>query len=101
MRRTMAGCAVVLLMLAAYGVGRLDVGRGDVGAADGDCQTFTQTGHAVCGEFFTYWKANGGLVQQGYPISDLFSEKSETDGNTYRATTARTPPAHPYRARRR
>ncbi len=83
MRRTTAVCAVLLLMLVSYSLGRTDVGRGNVGAADGDCQTFTQTGKSACGEFLAYWKANGGLAQQGFPISDVFSEKSETDGNTY------------------
>ena len=73
---------VLLLMLTTYGIGRADVGRTSV-AADGDCQTFTQTGHQVCGAFLTYWTANGGLAQQGYPVSDPLSEKSDTDGKTY------------------
>jgi len=83
MRRTIAVCTVLLLMLVSYGLGRTDVQQGNVGAADGDCQTFPQTGKSACGEFLAYWKTNGGLAQQGYPISDVFSEKSETDGNTY------------------
>jgi len=83
MRRTMGVCVVVLLMFVSYGIGRTESGPGNVGAADGDCQTFTQTGKSACGEFLAYWKANGGLAQQGYPISDVMSEKSETDGNTY------------------
>jgi len=53
-----------------------------VGAAD-DCQNFTATGHQVCGAFLQYWTANGGLAQQGYPISDPFNEVSTTDGKTY------------------
>ncbi len=83
MRRTIGVCAVFLLMLVSYGVGRVDFTRNGVGAADGDCQAFPQTGKSSCGEFLAYWNANGGLAQQGFPISDVFSEKSETDGNTY------------------
>ena len=44
------------------------------GAAE-DCQTF-QTGYQVCGRFLTYWRTNGGLTQQGYPISAVFEEKN-------------------------
>ncbi len=81
-RRNPTICTV-LLMLVCYGFARVDGGQRDVHAADGDCQTFTQTSKSACGEFLAYWKANGGLVQQGYPISDVFSEQSETDGKTY------------------
>ncbi len=44
---------------------------------------FEQTSHSVGGRFRTYWEAHGGLAQQGYPISDEFQEKSDTDGKTY------------------
>jgi len=83
MRRFTAICAVLLLMLACDGFGRADGGQRDVHAADGDCLTFKETSKSACGEFLAYWKANGGLAQQGYPISDVFSEQSETDGKTY------------------
>ncbi|MDQ6695300.1 MAG: ABC transporter substrate-binding protein [Chloroflexota bacterium] len=46
-------------------------------------QKFTQTNHTVGGKFLTYWTNHGGLAQQGYPISDEFTEKSDTDGKTY------------------
>ncbi|HET6314037.1 MAG TPA: hypothetical protein VFH60_09385 [Chloroflexia bacterium] len=45
---------------------------------------FEQTGKRVGGPFLQYWQQNGGLAQQGYPISDEFQEKSELDGKTYR-----------------
>ncbi len=45
--------------------------------------TFSETGHKLGGVFLDYWKTNGGLAQQGYPISDEFQEKSDLDGNTY------------------
>jgi hypothetical protein len=44
---------------------------------------FPQTGQWVSGEFLDYWKANGGLAQQGYPISQRFPEKSDLDGKMY------------------
>jgi hypothetical protein len=45
--------------------------------------TFAQTGHTVSGKFLAYWNNNGGLAQQGYPISDQMQEVSPTDGKTY------------------
>jgi glucose/arabinose dehydrogenase len=46
-------------------------------------QTFPETGKTVKGIFLDYWRNNGGLPQQGYPISDLMNEKSDLDGKTY------------------
>jgi hypothetical protein len=45
---------------------------------------FTETGKRVGGRFLEYWQKNGGLAQQGYPISEEFEEKSELDGKSYR-----------------
>lgn len=42
----------------------------------GECQTFPETGFSLCGRFLEYWKANGGLTQQGYPISLPFEEQN-------------------------
>lgn len=44
---------------------------------------FNETGRTLGGRFREYWEKNGGLAQQGYPISDEFQEKSELDGKTY------------------
>ena len=44
---------------------------------------FAETGHNVAGAFFTYWDANGGLAQFGYPLTEEFDEVLE-DGKTYR-----------------
>ena len=44
---------------------------------------FGETGKRVGGPFLTYWDRNGGLAQQGYPISEEFMEKSDLDGKTY------------------
>jgi len=52
--------------------------------SDGGAQLFTETGHTVGGLFLVYWTTHGGLAQQGYPISDEFSEKSDLDGKTYK-----------------
>ena len=44
---------------------------------------FEQTGHRVGGVFLQYWQQHGGLMQQGYPISDEFTEISPLDGRAY------------------
>ncbi|MFL5732978.1 MAG: hypothetical protein ACJ78Q_07225 [Chloroflexia bacterium] len=44
---------------------------------------FPETGHWLGGGFKQYWQSHGGLVQQGYPISDEFQERSDLDGKTY------------------
>jgi plastocyanin len=45
---------------------------------------FEATGKWLGGTFLEYWRSHGGLAQQGYPISDEFTEKSELDGKTYK-----------------
>ena len=47
------------------------------------CRTFPETRKTVCGRFLQYWQANGGLAQQGYPISDEFVEVSDLDRKPY------------------
>ena len=44
---------------------------------------FPQTGKRLGGVFLDYWRANGGLAQQGYPITNEFTEQSELDGKKY------------------
>ena len=51
--------------------------------AQGSTQTFPETGKTVKGRFLEYWQQNGGLAQQGYPITDEMQEKSDTDGKTF------------------
>jgi len=43
---------------------------------------FPQTGKCVSGRFLNQWRAAGGLPINGYPLSDLLTEKLE-DGKTY------------------
>jgi hypothetical protein len=38
----------------------------------------------VGGKFLEYWQRNGGLPQQGFPISEEFTEVSDLDGKPYR-----------------
>ena len=45
---------------------------------------FRETNRCVGDRFLLYWAANGGLAQQGLPISDEFDEINPTDGKTYR-----------------
>src|SRR5438477_4016080 len=45
---------------------------------------FKETGKRLGGAFLDYWQKHGGLAQQGFPISDEFTEKSDLDGKTYR-----------------
>ena len=44
---------------------------------------FAQTGHTVGGKFLAYWNSHGGLAQQGYPVSDEFTEVSDVNGKPY------------------
>ena len=44
---------------------------------------FPQTGKRLGGSFRTYWDSQGGVPQQGYPISDEFTEVSALDGKPY------------------
>jgi|GEM_PF-5140465 len=45
---------------------------------------FKETGHRVGGKFLKYWQEHGALAQQGYPISDEFTEISDLDGKPYK-----------------
>ena len=44
---------------------------------------FKETGHTVGGKFLAYWQGHGGLAQQGFPISDEFTEVSDLNGQPY------------------
>jgi hypothetical protein len=48
-----------------------------------ECVTFTETGQQVCGQFLDYWRAHGGLAQQGLPLTDSFTEISPTNNQPY------------------
>src|SRR5215203_2702574 len=59
------------------------VGGASPASAQGGSRTFPETGKTVKGQFLTYWTNNGGLAQQGFPISEEIQERSDTDGKTY------------------
>jgi hypothetical protein len=44
---------------------------------------FPETKQTVSGRFLEYWEKNGGLPQQGYPLSAEMQEQSLIDGKTY------------------
>ncbi len=44
---------------------------------------FPETGKHVGGIFLDYWQSHGGLAQQGYPISDEFTEVSALNNQPY------------------
>src|SRR5438477_9672033 len=73
--RWLAAGAALLLVLSAL--------PSFPSVAQGNSRTFPETGKMVSGKFLTYWDAHGGLAQQGYPISNEMSEKSDIDGKTY------------------
>ncbi|HEX9988829.1 MAG TPA: kelch repeat-containing protein [Chloroflexia bacterium] len=75
------GLRLLLLLMAV--VLALPVLGSGAGYAQGDSRTFPETGKIVKGRFLQYWQANGGLAQQGYPISGEMQAKSEIDGKTY------------------
>lgn len=56
---------------------------GKSASAQANCQTFSETKQQVCGKFLDYWNKNGGLAQQGYPISTQRDEVNSTNGKTY------------------
>jgi hypothetical protein len=49
-----------------------------------NARLFPETGKHVGGAFRAYWETHGGLAQQGYPISEEFTEISPLDGKPYR-----------------
>lgn len=51
--------------------------------AQGDCRAFPETGKQVCGRFLQYWTTNGGLAQQGLPLTNEFTEISDLNGQAY------------------
>ena len=77
------------VLLSQLGTFRYKQKYGTAGApgqkANTDAGTllFPETGKKLGGSFLAYWQRNGGLAQQGFPISDEFQERSDLDGKTY------------------
>jgi len=56
-----------------------------VGASsDPATRFFGETKHNVGADFLAYWKANGGLAQFGYPITEAFNDINPDDKRTYK-----------------
>jgi hypothetical protein len=79
------------VLLGQFGrrVVRRGYGQGAAGAPVQPAQPiagaayFPETGHNLAEPFLTYWQANGGLAQFGYPITEIFETTLE-DGQRYR-----------------
>jgi hypothetical protein len=50
---------------------------------DAGTRFFPETGKHLGGAFHYYWVNHGGLVQQGYPITEEFTQVSPLDGKLY------------------
>jgi hypothetical protein len=46
-------------------------------------RAFSETGKTVGGVFLQYWDSHGGLLQQGFPISNVVRETSDLDHKQY------------------
>jgi hypothetical protein len=76
------------VLLSQLGTFQYKAKYGEAGAPNQQANTqngqlFQETGFYVGGAFLSYWKKNGGLAQQGYPISNEFTEVSDLDGKPY------------------
>ena len=75
------------VLLVQVGTLRYRAKYGDAGAPgqrpNREGVLFPETGRYLGGGFHEYWRANGGLMRQGYPISDEFDEVSDVDGKLY------------------
>jgi hypothetical protein len=54
-----------------------------VASAAPGARKFDETGRTLGGKFLEYWETHGGLAQQGFPISDEFTEISDLNGQPY------------------
>jgi len=48
-----------------------------------NARAFPETGKHLGGLFRAYWESHGGLAQQGFPISEEFTEVSDLNGQSY------------------
>jgi hypothetical protein len=76
------------VLLSLLGRFTYDEKYGPVGAPGQRASTtnarkFPSTGKTLGGIFRQYWEQHGGLAQQGYPISEEFTERSDIDGKLY------------------
>ncbi|MEO6457060.1 MAG: cupredoxin family copper-binding protein [Chloroflexia bacterium] len=74
---------LLLVIMASPQINTASTANAGMTLALGGSRIFSQTGKTIRGEFLSYWDRNGGLAQQGYPISEELQEKSEIDGKAY------------------
>ena len=72
-----------LLGMSLYNQKYPDGAPGQTPEHRGRLSLFPETGKRIGGKFLAYWTAHGGLAQQGFPISDEFTEVTTLDGKTY------------------
>lgn len=83
MKRFLNSFLALVILLAGVGIG-LGLRFSPLPAnAQGGCRTFPETGKTACGRFLDYWNTHGGLAQQGFPISNEFTEVSDLNGKPY------------------
>jgi len=82
MKRSLRLIAAIGLLATGYFLGASQVLTSLAGPTSqgNNCQTFPETKQTVCGRFLAYWQQNGGLTQQGFPISGELQEKSDLNG---------------------
>jgi len=76
--------AVLLVGGVGYVAGTAHVLTPQRAVAADECQAFPETGKQVCGRFLEYWRDNGGLAQQGLPLTEAVDRINPTDGKTYK-----------------
>src|SRR2546426_236119 len=79
-KRWFAVLAALMLMITGLPAS----GVSHTSFAQGGSRTFPETGKKVGGEFLDYWNTHGALQQQGFPISNEFTEVSDLNGQPYR-----------------
>ena len=83
MRKVLSCVLIVVLLGIGYFAGSHHLLTPNSVLSADDCATFPQNSKTVCGRFLQYWQQNGGLAQQGLPLSDEFREVSAVNQQTY------------------
>lgn len=80
-KRSISSVALLLIgVIIGMAIGPLNM---TASFAQDTCRTFPETGKQVCGRFLDYWTQNGGLAQQGLPLTNEFTEVSDLNGQSY------------------
>lgn len=80
MKRSTANISLLMIgIIIGMAIGPLNL----TSFAQPTCRSFPETGKQVCGRFLEYWTGNGGLAQQGLPLSGEFVEVSDLNNQPY------------------